>query len=180
MQVPDKYRRDVVAAAHAYAIDPAHLAGLLSVESGFNPRAVSSAGALGIAQFMPATAAGMGVNPHNERSSIFGAARYLHELGYSKDPRAALAKYNAGPAPGYFQRAGPYPDKVLAAARQFGAMPSTSDASRPARADGGGGGGLLEGAAQVGLQATFIGAGMFLVVVGARRLMRPLQQGAAA
>jgi len=71
----------------------------INQESGFNPWAVSPAGAIGIAQFMPATAAGMGINPRDPLQSLRGAARlmasYAHQYGiYAK----ALAAYNAGPA----------------------------------------------------------------------------------
>jgi hypothetical protein len=74
------------------------LAALLQQESGFNPNARSPAGALGIAQFMPGTARGMGVDPLNPQSAIPGAARYLanaiaHNHG---NVRLALASYNAG------------------------------------------------------------------------------------
>ena len=66
-------------------------------ESGFNPNAVSSAGAEGIAQFMPATAAGMGVDPYDPTSAINGAAQmlgsYTRQFGSYAD---ALAAYNAG------------------------------------------------------------------------------------
>ena len=70
----------------------------INQESGFNPWAVSPAGAIGIAQFMPGTAAGMGINPHDPIQSLRGAAHlmagYAHQYGnYAK----ALAAYNAGP-----------------------------------------------------------------------------------
>jgi len=67
-------------------------------ESGFRTNAYSYAGAIGIAQFMPGTAAAMGINPYNPVQSLQAAARlmagYVHQYGsYS----AALAAYNAGP-----------------------------------------------------------------------------------
>jgi soluble lytic murein transglycosylase-like protein len=71
----------------------------INQESGFNPYAISPAGAIGIAQFMPATAASLGVNPYNPVDSLQGAARlmanYVRQYGgnYAK----ALAAYNAGP-----------------------------------------------------------------------------------
>jgi soluble lytic murein transglycosylase-like protein len=69
----------------------------INEESGFNPNVVSAAGAIGIAQFMPATAAGLGINPRDPIQSLRSAAllmaRYVHAFGsYSK----ALAAYNAG------------------------------------------------------------------------------------
>lgn len=88
----------VARAAAQYRVPADVLAALLQQESGFNPTARSPAGALGIAQFMPGTASGMGVNPLNPQSAIPGAARYLANalkinhgnLSY------ALASYNAG------------------------------------------------------------------------------------
>jgi soluble lytic murein transglycosylase-like protein len=95
--VPATYQADVLGAAKAYGIAPNDLAALLDYESAWNPRAQSSAGALGIAQFMPGTANGLSVNPYNPRSAIFGAAKYLHQLGYASNRLLAFAKYNAGP-----------------------------------------------------------------------------------
>lgn len=70
----------------------------INAESGFNPRAYSPAGAIGIAQFMPATAAGLGINPYDPVQSLWGASRlmsyYWRQYGnYAK----ALGAYNAGP-----------------------------------------------------------------------------------
>lgn len=69
----------------------------IDVESGFNPSAISPAGAIGIAQFMPQTAAGLGIDPYNAEQSLNGAAqlmsRYTANYGsYQK----ALAAYNCG------------------------------------------------------------------------------------
>jgi soluble lytic murein transglycosylase-like protein len=81
-----------------YGVDPAVLAAVASQESGFNARAVSPAGAEGLMQFMPSTAAGLGVNPLDASSSINGAAKYLSGLQsqFGSLP-LALAAYNAGP-----------------------------------------------------------------------------------
>lgn len=72
---------------------------LVRQESGFNPRAVSHAGAQGLGQLMPGTAKLLGVtdsfDPHQ---NLNGAARYLtQQLARFKDVRLALAAYNAGP-----------------------------------------------------------------------------------
>ena len=80
-----------------YGINPIVFLRQIMQESGGNPRARSSAGAEGIAQFMPGTAAGMHVNPWNVQSALAGAARMdaenLHRFGsYQK----MLAAYNAG------------------------------------------------------------------------------------
>ena len=67
-------------------------------ESGFRPNVTSYAGAIGIAQFMPATAASLGINPYNPTQALQGAARlmatYVRQYG---SYALALAAYNAGP-----------------------------------------------------------------------------------
>ncbi len=72
---------------------------LVQQESGWNPDAVSSKGATGLAQLMPATAATLGVDPTDPRENLEGGARYLRQM-YDKfgSWRLALAAYNAGPA----------------------------------------------------------------------------------
>jgi soluble lytic murein transglycosylase-like protein len=81
-----------------YGVSPAVLAAMASQESGFNPSAVSQAGAQGLMQFMPSTAAGLGVNPLDPASSVDGAARYLSSLtNQFGSTSLALAAYNAGP-----------------------------------------------------------------------------------
>ena len=68
-------------------------------ESAFNSGAMSPAGAIGIAQFMPATAANMGVDPYNPVQSLYGAAHLMANLSamYGGNYAMALAAYNAGP-----------------------------------------------------------------------------------
>lgn len=96
--VPDAYASTVEQAAASNGIPASLLAALLNQESGFNPSAVSSAGAEGIAQFMPSTAAGMGIDPFDPTEAIDGAAQllgsYAQQFGSFAD---ALAAYNAGP-----------------------------------------------------------------------------------
>lgn len=67
-------------------------------ESGFRTGAVSGAGAVGIAQFMPATAASLGVNPYDPSSALNGAAQMMAGLSrqFGGDYAKALAAYNAG------------------------------------------------------------------------------------
>lgn len=85
-------------AAARYDVDASLLAAVASVESNFNPGAVSPAGAQGLMQFMPATAQGLGVNALDPASAVDGAARYLKSLAQQfGSTELALAAYNAGP-----------------------------------------------------------------------------------
>ena len=63
--------------ARQYGIPPKLFRSLISHESGWNPNAVSPAGAIGFGQLMPGTASGLGVDPHNPRQNLKGAAKYL-------------------------------------------------------------------------------------------------------
>jgi hypothetical protein len=81
-----------------YGISPAVLAAVAKTESGFDSAAVSSTGAQGLMQFMPATARSLGVDPDDPASAIDGAARYLKSLTQQfGSTELALAAYNAGP-----------------------------------------------------------------------------------
>jgi hypothetical protein len=85
-------------AASRYGVDASLLAAMANQESGFDSQAVSPAGAQGLMQFMPSTAAGLGVNPLDPNSAIDGAARYLSSLKKQfGSTDLALAAYNAGP-----------------------------------------------------------------------------------
>ncbi len=90
-------------AAHKHRLSPEFLAATLLQESAYDPRALSVAGAIGIAQFEPETAASIGVNPYDPFDAIDGAARLLGAYfdaysGRYRDRYAtALAAYNAGP-----------------------------------------------------------------------------------
>ena len=91
--------QDKIAAAAARYGVPANIAlAVARAESGYNQAAVSGAGAVGVMQLMPATAAGLGVNPWDEDSNIDGGVRLLAQL-YSRygDWNYTLAAYNAGP-----------------------------------------------------------------------------------
>jgi soluble lytic murein transglycosylase-like protein len=97
-------------AAARNGVDPAVLHGLVQQESGFDPSSTSSAGALGLTQLMPGTAASLGVtNPLDPAQSIEGGARYLGEMlrQFGGNTEDALAAYNAGP--GAVQRYGGVP-----------------------------------------------------------------------
>ena len=94
------YGAEITAAAKKYGLDPALLAGLVKQESGFNPNAGSPAGARGLTQLMPGTAAGLGVtNVLDPAQSLEGGAKYLRQQldAFGGDVTRALAAYNAGP-----------------------------------------------------------------------------------
>jgi len=87
-------------AAQRYNVSAALLSAQIYAESGFNPFARSPAGAQGIAQFMPGTAASYGLrNPFDPEQAIDAQARLMRDLlrRFAAVP-LALAAYNAGPA----------------------------------------------------------------------------------
>lgn len=70
----------------------------IEIESGYDLRAISHAGAIGLGQLMPNTADLLGVDPNNWRENLDGSARYLTMmLAEFGDTHLALAAYNAGP-----------------------------------------------------------------------------------
>lgn len=125
------------AAGQQFQVPPALLKAIAWAESGFNPQAVSRAGAQGIMQLMPGTARSLGVtDPFNPAQNIFGAARYLRSLldRFQGDVRLALAAYNAGS--GAVQRYGgipPYREtreyikRVLAFIQNTGVNPAANE-----------------------------------------------------
>ena len=86
-------------AAAKYGIPPNLLLAVATQESGLNQSAVSPAGAIGVMQLMPATAAQFGANPNDLDQNIDAGAHYLSNLltQYNGDTALALAAYNAGP-----------------------------------------------------------------------------------
>ncbi len=94
------FASEITAAAKRNGVDPALLAGLVKQESNFNPNAGSPAGAQGLTQLMPATAASLGVtNVHDPAQALEGGAKYLRQQldRFDGDVARALAAYNAGP-----------------------------------------------------------------------------------
>lgn len=93
-------------AAIQHGLNPALFVAQIHHESHFNPRALSRAGAIGVAQIMPGTARGWGVNPWHPAESLHAAARNMamfvrnyERQGHDRQTaeRLALAAYNAGP-----------------------------------------------------------------------------------
>lgn len=86
-------------AASTFGVSVNLLTSIARAESGFNANAVSSAGAVGIMQLMPATAASLGVtNSYDVRENIMGGAKLISQLlsKYNGNTALALAAYNAG------------------------------------------------------------------------------------
>lgn len=92
------YKTLAIQDAEAAGIDPNIFVAQIQQESGFNPNAVSAAGAEGIAQFMPATANGLGINPMNPIQALNAAAQMdaRNLKAYGGDWTKTLAAYNAG------------------------------------------------------------------------------------
>jgi soluble lytic murein transglycosylase-like protein len=94
-----QYDAIIEKAAVSASVEPNLLRAVIVVESGFNSRAVSKRGAVGLMQLMPATATRFGVsNPYDPRENVHAGARYLKFLinRFGQDVRLALAAYNAG------------------------------------------------------------------------------------
>jgi soluble lytic murein transglycosylase-like protein len=94
-----RYDSIIEKAAVSASVEPNLLRAVIVVESGFNSRAVSKRGAVGLMQLMPATATRFGVsNPYDPRQNVHAGARYLKFLidRFGQDIRLALAAYNAG------------------------------------------------------------------------------------
>jgi cell wall-associated NlpC family hydrolase len=97
--VPANVASLLLAAGAKYGVSSRLLAAIARHESGFTPHALSTSGAEGMMQFMPGTAAGLGITPFTPAQAVDGAARlvsgYIRQYG---SVPLALAAYNAGPA----------------------------------------------------------------------------------
>ena len=126
-------------AANTYGVSSIILKSIAKAESGFNPSAVSSAGAVGIMQLMPATAASLGVtDSYDAYQNIMGGANLISQLlaRYNGNISLALAAYNAGSAnvdkyggiPPFTETQN-YVKKVLSYMEEFGSAVSNTVSS---------------------------------------------------
>jgi len=85
-------------ASQRYGVPENIIRRVIQAESGGNPNAVSSAGAIGLMQLMPDTAAELGVNPYDPRENIMGGTKYLAQM-YAREKNwpDSLRAYNGGP-----------------------------------------------------------------------------------
>jgi hypothetical protein len=139
-KIPD-YERAARKAARRYGVDPDVFVAQLRQESGLRPGRTSSAGAQGIAQFIPSTAKAYGVDLHDGRvtDDLDGAARYMADnlKRTGGDYAAALSIYNSG-------RPDAYKDPAFAGGQTYnyvktilgGAKPKQPKVKAPARRQG--------------------------------------------
>jgi soluble lytic murein transglycosylase-like protein len=97
----DEYASTIDQVAKQHGVDPALVRAVIHAESGFNPRARSHKGAMGLMQLMPGTASDMGVSdPMQAAQNIRGGVKYLALMleKFNGNVSLATAAYNAGPA----------------------------------------------------------------------------------
>ena len=113
---PGSYRAQAAAAAKKYGVPESVFLAQINQESGFNPNAVSSAGAIGIAQIIPSTAKAWGVDPRNPSAALDAAAKnmaiYIKKYG---SVEAALRAYNSGSPTGHSSETNNYVSTILGA-----------------------------------------------------------------
>jgi Transglycosylase SLT domain len=128
--VPERFREAIARAAQRWNVGAALLSAQIYVESNFNPFARSPAGAQGIAQFMPGTAAALGLrNPFDAEQAIDAQAHLMRDLlGRFGSVPLALAAYNAGPgAVAGCACIPPYPETQAYVAKILGLLGGASD-----------------------------------------------------
>lgn len=108
---------------------------LIQTESAWKPDSISSAGAIGLTQLMPGTAAGLGVDPTDPLQNLAGGAKYLSQM-FAKfgNWNDALAAYNAGP--GNIAAGRGYAQKVLSGAQGLGYQPDASPSATASTSPG--------------------------------------------
>jgi len=130
--VPARFAPAIIRASQRWSVSAGLLSAQLYAESNFNPFARSSAGAQGIAQFMPGTARSYGLsNPYDATESIDAQAHLMRDLlrRFASVP-LALAAFNAGP--GAVARCGcipPYPETQGYVARILGLLKGFGDSA---------------------------------------------------
>ena len=123
--VPSRYREPIMRSAARWNVSAALLAAQILAESNFDPNAVSPAGAQGIAQFMPGTAASYGLkDPFDPEQAIDAQAHMMSDLlRQFRSIPLALAAYNAGPgAVAACDCIPPYPETKAYVARILGLL----------------------------------------------------------
>jgi hypothetical protein len=132
--VPSRYREPILRAAARWNVSAGLIAAQIMAESNFNPNAVSPAGAQGIAQFMPGTAASYGLDdPFDAEQAIDAQAHLMSDLLRQFDSiPLALAAYNAGPgAVAGCDCVPPYPETQAYVARILGLLDGAGELTAP-------------------------------------------------
>lgn len=190
-KVPAIYQGLILMSAQRWGIPANVLAAQLEQESGFDPSVTSSAGAEGIAQFEPTTAANEGVNPWSPSSAIDGMAKldaqYVKQFG-SID--LALAAYNAGPGSIHngqipsIPQTQDYVSKILQMAGEAGPTGATTTSANPSSGSTSGITSLLEHIddptfwQRIGkgaLAAVIIGVGAYFVIEKQPGTLKPVR-----
>jgi soluble lytic murein transglycosylase-like protein len=131
---PSRFRTPILRSASRWNVSAALLAAQLMAESNFNPNAVSPAGAEGIAQFMPGTAASYGLkDPFDPERAIDAQAHLMSDLlRQFRSIPLALAAYNAGPgAVAACDCVPPYPETRAYVARILGLLDGAGELEAP-------------------------------------------------